>query len=89
MRILKVNKCHAYSVGFDASVLLLDIEYDIEDKVKVAYVYNNYIIGNITHKKIYYTNKGAYIKYFGGRRIYLNNFLPVDFYGMEFRGSHK
>lgn len=88
MCVLKVNECHAYSVGFDASVLILDVEYDVYDKVKVAYVYNNSIIGNITHKKVYYTNKGSYIKYFG-KRIYLNNFLPVDFYGMEFIGGHK
>lgn len=88
MRVLKVNECHAYSVGFDASVLILDVEYDVYDKVKVAYVYNNSIIGNITHKKVYYTNKGAYIKYFG-RRVYLNDFLPVDFYGAEFMGGRK
>ena len=88
MRVLKVNECHAYSVGFDASVLILDVKYDVDDRVKVAYVYNNSIIGNITHKKVYYTNKGAYIKYFN-RRIYLSNFLPVDFYGAEFVGGRK
>ena len=43
-----------------------------------AYNYNNYIIGNITHKKVYYTNKGSYIIHFG-RRVYLNDFRPSTF----------
>ena len=40
-----------------------------------AYNYNNYIIGNVTHKKVYYTNKGSYIIYLG-HRVYLNDFRP-------------
>ena len=46
------------------------------------------IIVYITTQKLHYTNKGAYIKYFG-RRIYIHEFAPVDFYGMEFMGGRK
>ena len=88
MKKIRVDEVLAYSVGFDASLLILDIIYGIEDKVKLAYVVDQYIIGNVTTQKVRYTNKGAYIKYFG-RRIYLDEFFPVDFYGMEFRVSHK
>lgn len=88
MKKIKVDEAFTYSVGFDASLLILDTIYDTEDKVKLAYVVDQYIIGNVTTQKVRYTNKGAYIKYFG-RRIYLNEFFPVDFYGMEFRGSRK
>lgn len=86
MKKIKVDKAFTYSVGFDANLLILDTIYDIEDKVKLAYVIDQYIIGNVTTQKVRYTNKGAYIKYFG-RRIYLNEFAPVDFYGMEFIGK--
>lgn len=88
MKKIKVDEAFTYSVGFDASLLILDTIYDTEDKVKLAYVVDQYIIGNVTTQKVRYTNKGAYIKYFG-RRIYLNEFFPVDFYGMEFRRSRK
>ena len=55
-------------------------------KVNKAYAYS---VGfNVTTKKVYYTNKGSYIIYFG-HRVYLNDFLPVDFYGMEFVGGRK
>lgn len=88
MRKIRVDEVLAYSVGFDASLLILDTIYDTEDKVKLAYVVDQYIIGNVTTQKVRYTNKGAYIKYFG-RRIYLNEFFPVDFYGMEFVGGRR
>ena len=52
------------------------------------YVIGDKIIGYITTQKLHYTNKGAYIKYFG-RRIYMYEFAPVDFYGMEFVGGRK
>lgn len=88
MKKIKVDEVFAYSVGFDASLLILDIIYNTEDKVKLAYVVDQYIIGNVTTQKVRYTNKGAYIKYFG-RRIYLDEFFPVDFYGMEFVGGRR
>lgn len=88
MKKIRVDKVFAYHVGFDANILLLNTVYDIEDKVRVAYVYNNSIIGNITHKKVYYTNRGGYIIYFN-RRIYLDEFYPADFYGEEFVGGRK
>lgn len=88
MRKVVVNKVHAYPVAFNVYLIALDIINDIDEKVKLMYVVDNKIIGYITTQKLHYTNKGAYIKYFG-RRIYLFEFCPVDFYGMEFRGSHK
>ena len=62
--------------------------YDIDEKVKLMYVIGDKIVGYITTQKLHYTNKGAYIKYFG-RRIYTYEFAPVDFYGMEFVGGRK
>lgn len=88
MRKVVVNKVHAYPVAFDVSLIALDIINDIDEKVKLMYVIDDKIIGYITTQKLHYTNKGAYIKYFG-RRIYLFEFCPVDFYGMEFRGSSR
>lgn len=88
MKKIRVDEAHAYSVAFDVYLIILDVIYDVDDKVKIMYTIDEKIIGNITTKKIYYTNKGAYIRYFG-RRIYLNEFQKIDFYGMECRGSHK
>ena len=88
MRKVVVNKAHAYSVAFDVSLIALDIIYDIDEKIKLMYVIGDKIIGYITTQKLHYTNKGAYIKYFG-RRIYTYEFAPVDFYGMEFKGSSR
>lgn len=88
MRKIKIDKVLAYNVGFDANLIILDIEYGIEDIVQLAYTIDKYIIGNITHQKVRYTDKGAYIHYFG-RRIYIHEFAPVDFYGMEFVGGRR
>ena len=88
MKKIKVDKAYAYSVGFDVSLIVLDIIYDTDEKVKLMYVIGDKIIGYITTQKLHYTNKGAYIKYFG-RRIYMYEFAPVDFYGAEFIGGRK
>lgn len=88
MKKIIVDKVLAYSVGFGASLLILDTIYGTEDKVKLAYVIDQYIIGNVATQKVRYTNKGAYVKYFG-RRIYLNEFQKIDFYGMEFVGGRR
>ena len=88
MRKVVVNKVHAYTVAFDVSLIALDIIYDTDEKVKLMYVIGDKIIGNVTSKKVYYTCKGAYIVYFG-RRIYLNEFQKIDFYGMEFVGGRR
>lgn len=88
MRKIVVNKAHTYAVAFGVSLIVLDIIYDTDEKVKLMYAIEDKIIGYITTQKLHYTNKGAYIKYFG-RRIYLFEFAPVDFYGMEFRGSSR
>ena len=76
-----INKAFYYRVGFDVALVILEITYGINDKVKVMYTIGDKIIGNVTTKKVYYTNKGSYIMYFG-RRVYLNEFLPVVFYCM-------
>ena len=83
MKKIKVNKALAYFVGYDATLIILNIIYDIDDAVKIMYVVNGEIIGYITTKKIYYTNKGAYIIWCGYRR-YLYEFAEVDFHGREF-----
>lgn len=88
MKKVVVNKVYAYAVAFDVSLIVLDIIYDTDEKVKLMYVIGDKIIGYITTQKLHYTNKGAYIKYFG-RRIYMYEFAPVDFYGMEFVGGRK
>lgn len=88
MRKIVVNKVHAYAVAFNVSLIVLDIIYDTDEKVKLMYAIDDKIIGYITTQKLHYTNKGAYIKYFG-RRIYMYEFAPVDFYGMEFKGSSR
>lgn len=88
MKKIRVDKAHAYSVAFDVNLVVLDIIYDTVEKVKLMYAIGDKIIGNITTQKLHYTNKGAYIKYFG-RRIYMYEFAPVDFYGMEFIGGRK
>lgn len=88
MRKVIVNKVLAYAVAFDVSLIILDIIYDTDEKVKLMYVIGEKIIGYITTQKLHYTNKGAYIVYFG-RRIYMDEFAPVDFYGMEFIGGRK
>lgn len=86
MKKIRVDKAYAYSVAFDVNLIVLDIIYDTDEKVKLMYVIGDKIIGYITTQKLHYTNKGAYIKYFG-RRIYMFEFAPVDFYGMEFIGK--
>lgn len=88
MRKVVVNKVHVYSVSFDVSLIVLDTIYDTEERVKLMYTIEDKIIGYITTQKLHYTDKGAYIKYFG-RRIYMYEFTPVDFYGMEFKGSSR
>lgn len=85
---IRVDKAYAYSVAFDVNLIVLDIINDTEEKVKLMYVIGDKIIGNITTQKLHYTNKGAFIKYFG-RRIYMFEFAPVDFYGMEFVGGRR
>ena len=88
MRKVVVNKAHAYPVAFDVSLIVLDIIYDTDEEVKLMYTIGDKIIGYITTQKLHYTSKGAYIKYFG-RRIYMYEFAPVDFYGMEFVGGRR
>lgn len=88
MRKVTVNKVHAYTVSFDVSLIVLDTIYDVDVKVRLMFTFGERIIGYITKQKLHYTNKGAYIKYFG-RRIYMHEFCPVDFYGMEFKGSAR
>lgn len=88
MKKIVVNKAHAYNVAFDVNLVVLDIIYDSVEKVKLMYAIGDKIIGYITTQKLHYTSKGAYIKYFG-RRIYTYEFAPVDFYGMEFKGSSR
>ena len=88
MKTIKVDKAYAYNVGFDVALVILDLSYGTNDKVRVMYTIGEKIIGNVPTKKVYYTNKGSYIIYFG-RRVYLNDFLPVDFYGMEIKGSSR
>lgn len=84
MRKIIVNSAHVYSCGFGASLMILDTVYNgVDDKVKIAYVVGDTILGNITNKKLYYSDKGSYIVW-GGRRRYLQDFRSVFLYNTEY-----
>lgn len=87
---INIDRAHVYSLGAFASLMILDIIYDIEDKVRIAYVVDDTIIGYITTKKVYYSNKGSYIVW-GGHRRYLDEFITCLLYNKEYtqqaRGS--
>lgn len=80
---INIDRAHVYSMGAFASLMILDVIYDIEDKVRIAYVVDDTIIGYITKKRIYYTNKGSYIVW-GGRRRYLDEFITCLLYNKEY-----
>ncbi len=80
---INIDRAHVYSMGAFDSLMILDVIYDIEDKVRIAYVVDDTIIGYITKKRIYYTNKGAYIVW-GGHRRYLNEFITCLLYNKEY-----
>lgn len=80
---INIDRAHVYSMGAFASLMILDVIYDIEDKVRIAYVVDDTIIGYITKKRIYYTNKGSYIVW-GGRRRYLGEFVTCLLYNKEY-----
>ena len=83
MKTFKVERAHVYNFGFGECLMILDTIYGIDDKVKVAYVVDDTIIGYITKKRIYYTNKGAYIVW-GGHRRYLDEFITCLLYNKEY-----
>lgn len=84
MRKIIVNSAHVYSFGFGASLMILDTVYNgVDDRVKIAYVVGDTIVGNITTKKLYYSDKGSYIVW-GGHRRYLQDFLSVFLYNKEY-----
>lgn len=80
---INIDRAHVYSMGAFDSLMILDVIYDIEDKVRIAYVVDDTIIGYITKKRIYYTNKGEYIVW-GGHRRYLNEFITCLLYNKEY-----
>lgn len=80
---INIDRAHVYSMGAFDSLMILDVIYDIEDKVRIAYVVDDTIIGYITKKRIYYTNKGAYIVW-GGHRRYLDEFINCLLYNKEY-----
>lgn len=63
--------------------MILDVIYDINDKVRIAYVVDDTIIGYITTKKVYSSSKGNYIVW-GGRRRYLDAFIECTLYNKEY-----
>ena len=84
MRKIIINSAHVYSFGFGASLMVLDVVYNgCDDRVKIAYVVGDRIVGNITTKKLYYSNKGSYIVW-GGHRRYLQHFISVFLYNKEY-----
>lgn len=78
-----IERTQAYFVGYGAFLAILEILYDTEESVRLAYIVDDTIIGYITKKRIYYTNKGAYIVWAGVRR-YLNEFQEVLLYNKEY-----
>ena len=83
MKKIIIDRAHVYSIGWCASLMILDVIYDINDKVRIAYVVDDTIIGYITTKKVYSSSKGNYIVW-GGRRRYLNEFIICPLYNKEF-----
>lgn len=83
MKKIVIDRAHAYSVGWCASLLILNNIYGIEDKVRLAYVVDDTIIGYITNKKVYSSGKGEYIVW-GGHRRYLHDFISVLLYNKEY-----
>ena len=83
MKKIIIDRAHVYNIGWCASLMILDVIYDINDKVRIAYVVDDTIIGYITTKKVYYSNKGLYIVW-GGHRRYLNDFIICPLYNKEF-----
>ena len=80
---INIDRAHVYSLGAFASLMVLDVIYDINDKVRIAYVVDDTIIGYITTKKVYSSSKGNYIVW-GGRRRYLNDFIECTLYNKEY-----
>lgn len=80
---INIDRAHVYSLGAFASLMILDVIYDIEDKVRIAYIVDGTIIGYITTKKIYSSGKGEYIVW-GGHRRYLNEFITCLLYNKEY-----
>ena len=68
---INIDRAHVYSLGAFASLMILDVIYDIEDKVRIAYVVDD-------------TIKGEYIVW-GGHRRYLNGFITCLLYNKEAR----
>ena len=83
MKKITINNAYAYCIGWCAALLIIDTIYDIDTKVRVAYVVDDTIIGYITNKKVYSSRKGEYIVW-GGSRRYLNEFVKTPFYNREF-----
>lgn len=83
MKKVTINKAYAYCIGWDAALLIIDTIYDIDTKVRIAYIVEDTIIGYITNKKVYSSRKGEYIVW-GGSRRYLNEFEKITFYNKEF-----
>lgn len=85
MKIVKIERAHVYSFGIGACLMILDTIYDVDDKVKVAYVVGDTIKGYITTKKVYYSYpRGGYIL-FGGRRRHLDEFVECLLYNKEYK----
>lgn len=77
MRKIIINSAHVYSFGFGASLMILDVIYNgCDDRVKIAYVVEDRVVGNIS-------TKGSYIVW-GGHRRYLQDFISVFLYNKEY-----
>lgn len=83
MRTIKLERAHVYNFGLGECLMILDVIYNTDDKVKVAYVVGDTIKGYITTKKVYYS-RGAYIL-FGGRRYHLDDFMECLLYNTEYK----
>lgn len=63
----------AYWFCYDSALVIIDIIYDVDDKIEVGFMCNGKIKTPRKHK-IYTSNKGNYIKY-KGTRFYLDEFI--------------
>lgn len=85
MKMIKIERAHVYNFGLGECLIILNVIYDTDNKVKVAYVVGDTIKGYVTTKKVYYSYpRGAFIL-FGGRRYHLDEFMECLLYNKEYK----
>ena len=76
-----MNNEYVYIFTATSGLIVMDIEYGIEDKVNITFFYYSELQEKVIEEKsrkykVYTTNKGNYFN-FKGIRIYLHDFIRV------------